>query len=98
MSESLYVDLFSNASLDLYPLNKVSQFTVKLNHPIHLDGAFEVGLAQLICPPTAAVHSDVTAPVTIYISCKPETLEQKNTGIPSDQGFPFGTNRERRIK
>lgn len=91
-SDSLYVDLFSNASLDLYPDNKVSQFTVKLNQPIQLDGTYEVGLAQLICPPTASAKSEETEPITIYLSCRPETTEHKTIGIPSKRAFPFGEN------
>ena len=90
MSDSLYVDLFSNASLDLYPNNKVSQFTIKLNQPIQLDGSFEVGLAQLICPPTASAKSDETEPVIIYLSCKPETADDWFHGYVTSNTFPFG--------
>ena len=90
---SLYVDVFSNASLDLYPNNKVSQFTVKLNQPLQLgDGSYEVGLAQLICPPTASAKSEETEPITLYLSCQPETTEQKTVGVPSKKAFPFGEN------
>ena len=51
-SEDLYVDLFSNASLDIYPSNVVSSFTVKLDQPIELEGPFECALAQLTTPIT----------------------------------------------
>ena len=94
MTDSLYVDLFSNASLDLHPNNKVSQFTVKLNHPIQLDGPFEVGLAQLICPPTASAKTEETEPVTIFLSCQPETTDHKATGVKTINAFPFGDNHQ----
>jgi hypothetical protein len=49
-SEDLYVDLFSNASINIYPSNVVSSFTVKLDQPIELEGPYECALAQLTTP------------------------------------------------
>ena len=91
MSDSLYVDLFSNASLDLYPRNKVSQFTVSLAQPIQLEGEYECGLSQLICPPTTQFqYAGESEPLEIFISCRPETDEHRTIGKRSDRAFPFG--------
>ena len=51
----IYVDVFSNASLDLYPTNTVSSFKTKLATPLHFDdgGDYFCALAEMICPNTA---------------------------------------------
>lgn len=49
-SGDFYVTLPSNASLDVYPLNRLSSFRTKLNTPLQLEGQWEVALVELIFP------------------------------------------------
>ena len=51
----IYVDVFSNASLDLYPTNTVSSFKTKLATPLHFDdgGNYFCALAEMVCPNSA---------------------------------------------
>ena len=44
---SFYVTLPSNSSMDLYPSNTISQFTVALKEPIRLDSNYEVALVEM---------------------------------------------------
>jgi len=47
--DHFYVTLFSNASQDIYPVNKIAAFTTQLAQPIRLDPSeiWEVGLSEL---------------------------------------------------
>ena len=45
-----FVDLISNASMDLYPENTLSCFTNKLAVPLELDGEYEVALTEIVYP------------------------------------------------
>ncbi|KAK7500204.1 hypothetical protein BaRGS_00008427 [Batillaria attramentaria] len=54
-SSSTYLTLPSNASLAYYPDNTLSSYTVKLDPPLHLEGAYEVGLSE-ICYPRSWVN------------------------------------------
>ena len=47
--DHFYVTLFSNASQDVYPDNKIAAFTTQLAQPIRLDPSeiWEVGLCEL---------------------------------------------------
>ena len=73
----MYVDLFSNSSLDVYPNNTVSSFTVKLDHPIDLEGGeYEVALAQLICP----AATQVSIQGKIVIETFPKDGSERDTG------------------
>ena len=49
--DSFYVTLPSNASMNIYPDNKKSNYTTQLNTPIRLDGNYEVALANITCTP-----------------------------------------------
>ena len=49
--DSFYVTLPSNASFDVFPENKKSNFTTQFNTPIVLDGNYEVALAHITCTP-----------------------------------------------
>ena len=49
--ESFYVTLPSNASFDVYPDNKKSNYTTQFNTPLILDGPYEVALANITCTP-----------------------------------------------
>jgi hypothetical protein len=47
--DHFYITLFSNASQDIYPDNKIATFTTQLAQPIRLDPSeiWEVGLGEL---------------------------------------------------
>ena len=47
-----YLTLPSNSSADVYPNNKLNNFTVKLPHAINLQGQWEVGLVEIQYPHT----------------------------------------------
>ncbi|GBN56404.1 hypothetical protein AVEN_182660-1 [Araneus ventricosus] len=47
-----YVTLPSDSSLHYFPNNKISSFVTQLPAPIHLEGKWEVGLAEIIYPHT----------------------------------------------
>jgi len=49
--EQFYVTLPSNASMNIYPENKKSNYTTQFNTPIVLDGNYEVALANITCIP-----------------------------------------------
>ena len=87
----MYVDLFSNSSMELYPDNAVSHFKVKLSRPLELEGEYECALAHLICP--AVVKSDVGGDLAgdIIITAFPENVEQKTYALPRIKTFPFNT-------
>jgi hypothetical protein len=42
----------SNASLDVFPDNKTTEYRVKLPQPVELDGNWEVGLYSIFYPNT----------------------------------------------
>ena len=44
---SFYVTLPSNSSMDLYPNNTISQFTVALKEPIRLNSNYEIALVEM---------------------------------------------------
>ena len=46
----MYLVLPSNSSIDLYPDNKVSHFTVQLPKTIDLDGSYEIALTEIFYP------------------------------------------------
>ena len=46
-----YVTLPSNGSMNVYPDNKKSNFTILFNTPMALDGNYEVALANITCTP-----------------------------------------------
>jgi len=50
MSEVFYVDLVSNASMDVYPSNTLSSFTNTMATPIEFDEQYEVALNEIIYP------------------------------------------------
>ena len=52
MTAQFYVTLPSNASMDTYPNNTVTDYATKLPHPLELDGQWEVGLVEMTYPIT----------------------------------------------
>lgn len=50
LSDEIYVDVISNASMNIYEDNTLSKFTNKLNHPLILEGDWEVGIKEVFYP------------------------------------------------
>lgn len=50
--KNFYMTLLSNSSMDYFPLNKTSLFTVQLPRYMHLDGNWEVALTEIQYPYT----------------------------------------------
>jgi hypothetical protein len=86
LSEDLYVDLFSNASLNIYPSNVVSSFTVKLDQPIELEGPYECALAQLTTP---AVTTRKIGGGTLVYRFNVEDRLLRKKGLDSLKVAPF---------
>ena len=53
--DSFYVTLPSNASFNIYPDNKKSNYTTQFNTPLILDGNYEVALANITCTPNIKI-------------------------------------------
>jgi len=49
-ASQFYIHLPSDSSLHVYPDNKISKFSTKLARTVELDGAYEVGLSEIIFP------------------------------------------------
>ena len=47
---SFYIDLVSNASMDIYPENTVSRFTNKLSTPLELNGLWKCAINEIFHP------------------------------------------------
>ena len=94
MNTSFYVDLFSNASLDQFPENIVSQFRVSLEQPMLLDGSYSCALSEFICPKTAPLGQGDTEPIKIYIKTFAETTEETRVGVPSNVSPYFSSKSE----
>ena len=93
-AEDLYVDLYSNSSLELYPNNRVSSFTVKLDRAIELSGSYECALAQMITPSM----TDITLKGgKIIISTFPETMLQKTEGVLFETVPPYNSAKYKKI-
>ncbi len=50
MNDSFYVTLFSNSSMDFYPDNRTSSYTVQLPRTLFLDGDWCVALSEFQYP------------------------------------------------
>lgn len=50
MSHHFHVTLPSDSSMNYYPGNTVAHYVTRLSERIHLDGEYEVGLAEIIYP------------------------------------------------
>ena len=61
-----YLALPSNASLDVFPDNKTTEYRVKLPQPIDLDGNWEVGLYSISYPHTWYTLRDINADTYFY--------------------------------
>ena len=61
-----YLTLPSNASLDVFPDNKTTEYRVKLPQPIELDGNWEVGLYSISYPHTWYTLRDINADTHFY--------------------------------
>jgi len=50
MEKQFYIHLPSDSSLDVYPDNTIAKFSTKLARSVDLDGAYDVGLSEIIYP------------------------------------------------
>ena len=50
MESEFYVKIPSNSSMQYFPDNNTSNFVTKLSRTPHLDGQWEVGLAEIVYP------------------------------------------------
>jgi hypothetical protein len=77
-----YLTLPSNASLDVFPDNKTTEYRVKLPQPIDLDGNWEVGLYSISYPHTWYTLRDISADTHFYYV--------EGTGWPSVTTMKYG--------
>ena len=49
-SQGFYITLPSNASLDVYPNNTLTKYTVRLPRTLYLKEGYEVALAEIMYP------------------------------------------------
>lgn len=68
---SFYLTLPSNASLDIFPRNQISNFTVKLAKPIDLKGPWEVALTEIQYPHSWNTFDRENAKFTIMRKSEP---------------------------
>ena len=65
-SSGFYVQLPSNASMDLYPNNKLCCYKTQLPRTLHFDGKYEVGLVEIQYPNSwRTFHEENSYKVTI---------------------------------
>lgn len=50
LSDEMYVDVISNASMEIYEENTLSKFTNKLRVPLIFDDEWEVGIKEIFYP------------------------------------------------
>ena len=50
IAESFYLQCPSNASMKLFPNNTLAEYTVHLETPLEVNGAYEVGLCEIQYP------------------------------------------------
>ena len=61
-----YLTLPSNASLDVFPDNKTTEYRVKLPQPVELEGNWEVGLYSIFYPNTWYTLRDINEDTHFY--------------------------------
>ena len=77
----MYISLLSDASIDLFPDNRIGAFTCKLPHPIAVDrNKQEIGLSYISWPHKLANIEDGS--FRIRISGHPNALPADSPGIP----------------
>ena len=77
-----YLTLPSNASLDVFPDNKTTEYRVKLPQPVELDGSWEVGLYSISYPNTWYTLRDINVDTHFYYV--------EGTGWPSVATVKYG--------
>ena len=77
-----YLALPSNASLDVFPDNKTTQYCVKLPQPAELEGNWEVGLYSIFYPNTWYTLRNINADTHFYYV--------EGTGWPSVATMKYG--------
>jgi hypothetical protein len=77
-----YLTLPSNASLDVFPDNKTTEYCVKLPQPVELDGNWEVGLHSIFYPNTWYTLRDINVDTHFYYD--------EGIGWPSSAAIKYG--------
>ena len=77
-----YLTLPSNASLDVFPDNKTTEYCVKLPQPVELDGNWEVGLHSIFYPNTWYTLRDINVDTHFYYD--------EGVGWPSSAAIKYG--------
>ena len=76
------VFLPSNASMDIFPNNKPSEFTVQMNPPLHLEGEWEVGVEN-VCYHSAIANLNEMEQITLM----PRTYESLSMNEVFDYSY-----------
>lgn len=84
MAEDFYLTLISNSSLDTFPSNKTSSFSVNLTKPINLSGRWKVALTEIQFPQTFLNVSEGNNSIICEIKFdkKPNVRQTKRFTIP----------------
>ena len=67
MESEFYVMLPSNSSIQYFPDNKTAKFVTKLSRTLQLDGVWEAGPAEIVCPHTWYNIREGKNSVEIYV-------------------------------
>lgn len=81
---SFYVTLPSNASMDVYPDNTLTEYRVNLPSPIQLEGSHEVALAEIQYPRTWSNLEVHEARVKLHIKYKKNLSSMIEFPIPPE--------------
>lgn len=80
--DSFYVELVSNASMNIYKDNTLASFTNFLPEQINLDGEWDVALSEITCPSLYHNVTDGTFKFFNDITSRSETDEDVTFTIP----------------
>ena len=89
---SFYVTLPSNASLDVFPDNTLTQFTTRLKNPLQLDGQYKVALTEIMFPINWKFRQDASIIVTENDKKRTEIFEIKFYAYDSVQDLFTNVN------
>lgn len=106
MNDHFFITLPSDSSEKYYPNNTVARFVTKLPETIHLQGQYELALAEIIYPHTwhnvdgnywiASVTEDAVQRAYVpsgYYEDGPALVEALNQGYSHDIGAKFSFNK-----
>ncbi len=84
MTAVFYVTLPCNASLSVYPENRISSYTTRLAKTINLKGEWQVGLAEIEYPRSWYSFNDNDGTFSLHIYPAPS---QKHANKPGEVVF-----------